>query len=236
MQTAELNVHFGFSKLIAAGLLVCGLATSASALDGPYTREQLQMLSKDELIGIVLYLQGGQNGNCERFELGGSKVGSIIKRVNHPGFNNDGTLLWPNGNKFMVRNSGFNNDRQLNYPNGNTLRVANSGFNNHNQINWPNGNAMRVANSGFNNDGSIRHADGSNWLLRNRGFSNDRQRSGSPTDQFDGEGFSVAARLTSDDAVYAVTTISDQNWSVRVYTTASAVDRAQDEIFYEECF
>lgn len=210
MQNIELSFGRPVSKLIAAALTVCGLTTSAFA-------------------------DGARKGKCERFEWTDKKVGIIMGRVDNTGFGNDGTLVWPNGQVFLMRSAGFYNDRELYYPDGKLLQVAAKGYENNKQVYWPNDKVMRLANRGGNNDGSIMHADGSNWLLRNRGGEDDLKRFGAPTDQYRSNGFSVAASLTNDNAVSAVTTVTGPNWTLRVYVIASAIDQHQDHIFYDEC-
>ena len=225
-----------FSKLLVVSSVAVGFTSSVFAAPLAYTREQLQQMTKEELIGIVLYLQGNTGGNCQRFSLENPKVGSIIIRVNHPGFNDDGTLKWPNGKVFLLRNAGFNNDRTLYYPNGQVVRLVNAGFNNDGMTYWSNGTVQRLVNQGFNNDGNITHADNSAWLIRNRGFSNDLQRAGAPTESLAGDGFTTTARLTPENGVATVTTVTGPGWTVNLRVNASAVDKAKDEIYYEECF
>lgn len=231
-----MQIKTSLSKLLAASFVVVGLTSTVFARPQAYTREQLQQLSKEELIGIVLYLQGNSNGKCQKYSLENPKVGSVIIRVNHPGFSDDGTLKWPNGKVFLLRNAGFTNDRTLYYPNGQVVRLANKGFTNDGKTFWSNGTVQRLANEGFTNDGNITHADGSAWLVRNRGFSNDFQRAGAPTESIAGDGFTTTARLTPEHAVTAVTTVAGPGWTVNLRVNASAIDQAKDEIYYEECF
>lgn len=221
-------------KLLVASLVLAVFSTMVFATS--YSREQLQQMSKEELIGIVLYLQGGTNSNCERYELDGTQASSLMVRVSHPGYSDDGSLKWPNGKTFLLRNPGYNTDRTLYYPNGQILRLEFPGNGNDHMTYWPNFKVQRVVNKGYSNDGAIFHADGSNWLIRNRGYNNDLDRVGAPTDSVSVDGFTTSARLTPDNAIVAVTTVSGDGWSIHVYATSSAVDYSKDRIFFDECF
>jgi hypothetical protein len=223
-----------FLSIVFAGSLLL-----SSSLAFAYTRQELEKLSKDTLVEIILDLQdagpggGGrpQPKQCSTYLPEKNEKGSILNPLNNPGYTNHGTIKYPNGQTFMLRNSGYTNDYTFYYPNGTVMLVKNSGYTNHGTVNWPNGKTLLKENKGYTDHGSVFHSDGSSWLLRNSGYTNDRQRTGLPVETVKlDDGVSVKAKLTTADSVTVSTILKGSGYSVEI-----SLDGATKEVKVKEC-
>ena len=172
----------------------------------------------------------GMNGDlCSTYRPLDGGSGSLISRVNRPGYADNGTLKYPNGKTFLLRNSGYTNDNQVYYPNGEIMMLASQGSNNK-TIYWPNGEEMVLARKGNSNDGTVYRQDGSTWLLRNSGYTNDRQRFGLPLENYSDGTVEVKASLTSSDSALARTLIYGSGWRIQI-----ALDGSSKDVQVTEC-
>lgn len=209
------------------GFLLTVFSFSGVAL-ADFTRSQLESMSKETLIDIILSMQNGPggDGDCTTYNPANGERGIILTVVQSSGWDN-GTFKWPNGAVFLKRSSGWDNG-ELYYPNGATMHRRSSGWDNL-SIFWPNGNIMRVNSSDWDN-GQIHHSDGSVWLRRSSGWDNGT-RYGLPVDTLGLDGMSVRARLTDDDHVVATTIVEGNGWSLEV-----TVNGKDNSLAVKECF
>lgn len=200
-----------------------------------YTREELQLKSKSELIEIVLDLQNGGGGGggdeCTTIDPFSGDRPAILNFRNHPGYSDHGTLTYPNGQIFMVRHAGYSDDFTLYYPNGALLQRRHAGYSDHLTAYWPNGQTQTLKHAGYSDDGQIYRADGSIWLRRHAGYSDDRQRYGLPVENVSTDGVSVGARLTPADAAVSTLRLGGDNWTVQI-----VVQGEDDSVVLKECF
>lgn len=208
-----------------------GLIVTVAYAQTQYRRSELEAMSKQELIGIILRLQGGEVSGCSTFDPLSRGTGSILVRYDSPGYGDDGTLKYPNGKLFMLRSSGYGNDFTTYYPNGQVMVLRNLGYGDDRQTYWPNGQVQRLRQIGYGNDGSAFRSDGSNWLLRNLGYADDRQRTGLPVATADTADATVSARLTANDGVISRTSLNGDGWSLEI-----TVNTEDNSISVKECF
>lgn len=214
--------------------LMIPMMAFATLARADWTREELQLKTKSELIEIVLDLQqggGGGGDSCQTIDPFSGERPAILTFRSHPGYSDHGTLTYPNGQVFMLRHSGYSDDYQLYFPNGQILQRRHSGYSDHLTAYWPNGQTQTLKHSGYSDDGQIYRADGSIWLRRHAGYSDDRQRYGLPVENFSADGVAVNARLTPADAAVSTLRLGGDNWTVQIILNGE-----DDSVVLKECF
>lgn len=126
-----------------------------------------------------------------------------MRRVNNPGYTDDGTFKWPNGQIFLLRNSGYNNDNTVYYPNGQIMYLQNTGYTNHGTIYWPNGKILLRKNSGYTNDNTLYNSNGSEW-------------SGGPVETVKAENFTAKARTSNSGLEDLTVMVKGDGWALQV--------------------
>lgn len=192
-----------------------------------YTREELERLSKDTLIDIVLDLQGGSGGaqSCTTYDLSSGQFGSILnKEVS--GYHTNGTLKYPNGNVFKEI-SGWHTNGTIKYPDGSVF-IEKSGHHTNGSVKWANGTLLREK-SGWHTNNSIRHSDGSMWV-EHSGWHTNGTISGLPVDSLASDGFSTKVRLLEDkDSVEAIIAVKGDGWTLKIiHNTGTGKTKVMD--------
>jgi hypothetical protein len=221
-------------RLLPVLLLVLALAPSRAAAQDRYTRDELERMSREQLVEAVLHLQAHgripPRSSCSSFDPLSGGSGQLLTKLRNPGYDNDGTLRWPDGGTFLKRHSGYDDDRGLYYPNAARMVLAHPGYDNDKTLYWPNGNVLLKRHSGYDDDGTIYRADGSVWLRRHSGYNDDRQRYGLPMENYEAGDLKVRAQLAPDDSVTLSMIQRGRGWRVRV-----DVDPAKTAARVTEC-
>jgi hypothetical protein len=208
----------GVWMILVATAFVVLLPMTLRAAGRCFSRSDLEGMQKSELIDIILKRQDSQGGQWVETSYNPLKdeTGSVLNRLNHSGYNDDGSLKWPNEKLFMRRHTGFQDDYQTYYPNGERIVLRHNGFTDDHTIYWPNGKIMCRGHHGYNDHGTVYRPDGSVWLLRHDGYTDDNQRTGPPTERFTDDQMTVTAMLTADNTVKALLQVQGDGWKVRV--------------------
>jgi len=231
---------FGFvegdtMKVVVAALL---LFVGALALaDYQYSRQELETMSHPQLVDLVLHLQRdgtpppAEHLNCTTYDPLNGAIGTLMTRVQHNGYSDDGSLKWPSGILFMKAHRGYNDDASLYYPDGRLFMLRHSGYNDDRTISWPGNPVMLRRHSGYNDDATVYHSDGSTWLLRHRGYNDDRQRYGMPVEDRSYGNFRVSGRLDANDNLLTSIVMTGSGWKLQVN-----FDSSNELLGVTECF
>jgi len=221
-----LLLFFSFSFLVYAG--------------SRHTRSELESMSKPELVRLALDLEKKLYGDddfldCISYRPLQDEAGVLMQK------DYQGSLKWPNGNKFLYRWKGYNRDKELYYPNGKEMVKRWTGMNSDKKVFWPNEKVLMDRWKGHSSDGRMFHADGSKWLERSRGYSSDGQIFGSPIEYFKADGFEVKARIAENYGLRHTTKVYGDEWTIEVLlevaeTKARATLDYEHKVLVIECF
>jgi DNA-binding beta-propeller fold protein YncE len=221
--------------------LALTLLLSASALSRPangelrpdriiYTKPQLEAMTKERLINIILDLQAGGDDSteCTGYNVYSMESGRILRRVNTPGYSGHGSLLWPDGKKLLDRKPGYQGDGTLYYPNGQVMARCSPGYQGHGSLYWPNGKTLYACTPGYQGHKSIYRSDGTYWFT-----SGTPPTSGLPMEQYVDSQFTVIARESAGSTLSVNVKLVGTGYTVRVVLNN---ETWLNQVRFFECF